>query len=216
MKKEFLFILISLALVSYANAATISGNVFDDFNGDSILANETEINATLIIFDINTFSESLINSDENGYYKFDVKPGSYMVMQKLNANEIFTYPEFGFYHIVVNSEDETFNDNNFGNFKLGKISGYVYDLNNVPILNMQVNLSNNFTYLTDKSGYYEFTNLDPGNYGIMVQDKVINDLIINSGANLDNNFNVDYKPVIEVKEEKENGSWITGLISLFT
>lgn len=214
MKRGLLIILISLALVSYANAAMISGNVFNDFNGDSILANETKINATLIIFDIATFKETAVNSDEHGYYEFNVKPGSYMVMQKLNQNEMFTYPEFGFHHIIVNNEDETFNEKDFGNFKLGKISGYVYDLNNIPILNTQVNLSNNFTYLTDKLGYYEFTNLDPGNYGIRVQDKVINDLVINSGTYLEHNFNVDYKPVIEVKEE--DSSWITGLIELLT
>ena len=123
-----------------------------------------------------------------------------MVMQKLIPGEIFTYPNFGFYYITIN-ENEIVNNNNFGNFKLGNISGYVKNKNNEPLVNIKVILSNNFSFLTNKEGYYEFKDLDAGTYNILVEEQVVNDIIINSGSAYEYNFVLDKENII-VEEKK--------------
>ena len=207
MGKGVIIILLILIFVSYVDASTISGKIYNDFNGDSIIENENLTNANIILFDIDNFNE--INLESNGYYEFNVDPGSYIVSVKLN-NSITTYPEFGFYHVVIN-DNEIVNDKDFGNFKLGKISGYVY-YNSNPISDVQVKLSNNFTYLTNDQGYYEFNTLNPENYNVTLFDKVIENVLMNSASNSENNnFNLDYIPVNEVNKVEEDNSWLDKL-----
>ncbi|MEK6932203.1 MAG: carboxypeptidase-like regulatory domain-containing protein [Nanoarchaeota archaeon] len=204
MKKGVIITLLILIFVSYVNATTISGNIYDDLNGDSSIENENLTNANIILFDINNFNE--LNFEANGHYEFNVNPGSYIVSVKLN-NSIVTYPEFGFYHVIIN-DNEIIDNKNFGNFKLGKISGYVY-YNSNPISGVRVKLSNNFTYLTNNQGYYEFNSLNPGDYNITLFNKNIKNVIVNSASSSENNnFNIDYIPNNDVNEVEENVSWL--------
>ena len=198
MNKWGLIILFILVFAYSAESAVISGNIYEDFDGDSLLSNETKGNITISVFNINTLNEKTFYF--NNYYELNLEKGNYIITAISGDNEVITYPELGFYYIISNNED--LNGKDFGKFALGKIYGYVYDLNNNPLQNVYVNLSNNLTYLTNSKGYYEFNSLEHGNYEIKVQDKSINNILIDSGVSLNYNFNVDYKPRI-ITEDKE-------------
>ena len=209
MKKELVLIFFSILIINQVNAAYIEGTIFKDFDGNGVLEKETISNVNLSLFNIEKFEEIIITTNENGYYKFDLQRGSYIITQKLNNDEIFTYPEFGFYHIIIN-DNEIFNEKNFGKFKLGKISGYVFNSNNEKLANIRVSLSNNFSYLTNLGGYYEFTNLEAGNYTISINENKI-DVVINSGIIVENN-NFILTNYIQEENIIEEESWFQKLI----
>ena len=198
MKKELLIAIFILFNSSFANAEIVSGDIYEDFNGNGILSNETKGSLTISVFNINNLNEETFYF--NNYYELNLEKGNYIITAIPGDNEAITYPDLGFYYITINGEN--LNGKDFGKFTLGKIFGYVYDLNNNPLQKVYVNLSNNFTYLTNSKGYYEFNNLEHENYEIKVEDKIVNNILVNSGTIFSYNFNVDYKPKLKV-EEKE-------------
>ena len=198
MNKGGLIILFILVFAYSVESEIISGKIYEDFNQDSILSNETKGNLTISVFNINSLNEK--NFYFSNYYEINLEKGSYIITAMPEDNEVISYPELGFYYITIN--DENLNSKDFGKFTLGKISGYVYGLDNNPLQNVYVNLSNNFTYSTNSKGYYEFNSLEHGNYEIKVQDKVINNILINSGTIFNYNFNIDYNPRIMIEERE--------------
>ena len=191
-------------LIGYVDAAVISGDTYEDYYGNGVLGNKT-MNSTINLFNVDTFENIIFNAGQ-GSYEFNVDKGSYMVFLNLNNNEITTYPGFSFHHVIIEDNSQIINNKDFGKFTLGKISGYVYDKNDNILSNVKVSLSNNFTYLTNEQGYYEFSNLDPGTYTINIEDNSINDILITSGMiSANNSFNID---VVENKDNSKDDSWL--------
>ncbi len=196
MKKSVLILFFILVCIFGVDASILQGNVYN---------NETKINSTLSLFNVDSLNEVLINA-ENGEYKYDISPGTYILTQKLNDNEIPSYPQFGFYHLVVKDNDVLNND--FGIFKLGKIYGYVQDENGNKLSKIKIILSNNFTYLTDDSGYYDFSNLEYGTYKISIGENS-KDIEITSGKIVENNFTL--KEYVQEIPQEEKISWLDRL-----
>ncbi len=189
MKKGVILTLFILIFIYSIDASIISGKIYEDFNGNSLIENETaQQNITMILFNIDDYKIININTNNEGYYEFNVNPGKYILSQKLSDEEMFTYPEFGFYYITID-DDKNFIDNNFGVFKLGKIYGKIYDESGTPLYHAKVTLSNGYSYLTDKDGYYKFKYLESGTYTLSIEDKS-KEVIINSKTVIEQDFNV--------------------------
>lgn len=116
-------------------------------------------------------------TDRHGNYRFTGLPaGTYYVRELLESGWMQTYPSSGMYTIVLRTGKISKN-NNFGNFRLGSISGMKYDdanangrknsgeggLSGWTIVLQKVGGAT-ATTTTDGSGNYSFINLGPGIY----------------------------------------------------
>ncbi|MEI7867812.1 MAG: SdrD B-like domain-containing protein [Candidatus Methylumidiphilus sp.] len=132
-------------------------------------------------------------TNPDGSYSFDgLRPGTYQVAEEQPMDYLDGKDTIGskggivandqFSAIVLNAGDNSIN-NNFGEVKPASLSGYVYvDVGNdgvkgateAGIGNVTVKLSGTddlghavtVATTTNSSGYYEFTNLRPGTYGV--------------------------------------------------
>ncbi|RCK73939.1 MAG: Cell surface protein [Ignavibacteriae bacterium] len=155
--------------------ATISGVKFNDLNKNGI---RDEGEPGLENWKIRLIGESSVDStftNSEGNYTFsNVSPGTYTIVEELQSGWVQTAPEDGSYNITVNS-GENITGKDFGNFKLGIISGVKFeDLNGNGIKDsgepglegwtIQINGGNDV--LTASDGSYSFENLDLGTYVI--------------------------------------------------
>ena len=100
----------------------------------------------------------------NGYYEFtNLAPGNYTVTANRSGSS-FTPSEFTY--SPLNSNQYNMNFTAFIGFY--SINGYVRDSGGNGISDVTVSLSGHATntYTTSANGYYEFTNLAPGNYTV--------------------------------------------------
>lgn len=159
---------------------TISGQKYEDINGDGTKdAGEPGIEGWKIFIDYNDDgllggSEPWVETDNNGYYEFTgLVSGSYTVAEVQQTGWTQTKPVSGNYsvdvHTIVISEN-----NDFGNFKLGRIQGYKYSDENdngswnqgeKGIEGWEICLGK-VCIKTNADGYYEFTGLAWGDYEI--------------------------------------------------
>ncbi len=163
--------------------ATISGYKFEDMNGDGDITEDSGLEGWTI--KLSGDDSDSTTTDEDGYYSFFVKPGSYTVCEILKNGWIQTYPAGEYdhsdncdqgngYQVTVYSGDAITLD--FGNFKLGKISGYkfldidgdgIWETGEPGLSGWTIKLNNTESETTtDSSGYYKFTDLGPGTYTI--------------------------------------------------
>jgi hypothetical protein len=112
----------------------------------------------------------------DGGYRFnDIKAGSYTVTEEDRSGWVHTTPN----SVNVSVEPNQTANTNFGNFKLGKFSGYkwddtdedgIWDQGEPPLEGWKINLkkpdgNTNIAY-TDEHGYYQFTGLRYGTYEV--------------------------------------------------
>ncbi|MBS7648973.1 hypothetical protein KEJ17_04945, partial [Candidatus Bathyarchaeota archaeon] len=164
---------------------SIRGYKWEDLDGDGVWDNN-EPPVTGWEIRLQSDSISLIDyTDINGCYQFLGLPdGSYIVSEAVQNGWIQTYPGNNSYIVQISSGMQ-FAGKNFGNFKLGVKGGYIWndtngnglwDLDETALSNWEVNLY----YLTNgswekikmvytnSSGFYELTNLEPGDYMVNV------------------------------------------------
>ena len=163
----------------------IRGEKFEDKNGNGQWDNEDVVlSGWTVYLDLNN-NGSLDNgeptkvTDSQGVYLFEnLAPGVYHVREVQKPGFIQTYPQSG-QHVVNVKNGKTVLDTDFGNFKLGKISGQKYEDKNG---NGQKNSGENglsgwtirllkngnvmATTTTDQNGNYTFTDLGPGTYSV--------------------------------------------------
>jgi hypothetical protein len=122
-------------------------------------------------------------TDENGYYEFTTKPGTYTVREVCPTDWFQSFPEpidgcgSGVHDVtLVSGQSDT--DNNFGNYRSAKKFGYKWhDLNangswdagELGLANWTIELVDSAGQMvsttTDSNGYYEFM-ADPGTYTV--------------------------------------------------
>jgi protocatechuate 3,4-dioxygenase beta subunit len=166
--------------------ATISGQVYDDLNGDG--SNDGGTDPGLPGWTVNLLDSSgnvvaTTTSDVNGDYSFlNLGYGNYTIEEVNQAGWYQTQPVNppGTYSVLVTSgADATGND--FGNFQLVSVSGNVYnDLNGngqqdpgdpglqgwtLELLDPAGNVA--ATTTSDANGNYEFANLFPGTFTLV-------------------------------------------------
>jgi len=177
------------------NGSLISGYIYNDSNNNCIKDGD-EIGIANTIVEILPGPFYTI-TDDSGYYKAYLKPGSYTVGQQMpnNFNNLcqgsnFTYP------INVTSIGSTFEDNNFANTALAQLPDLSVDIG-VAALRKGMNNSISLSY---------------GNYGVETASEVElvltldSELNINSSTiNFDSEINNTYKWNLGTLEVNESG-----------
>jgi hypothetical protein len=164
----------------------IRGAKLEDRDGDGKLNDgfNRRLSGWTIYLDIN--KNGVLNSGEPstvtnrfGEYRFKSLPaGTYVVREVLQFGWTQTYPASGFYKVeVIAGKGKIAKKNNFGNFKLGVISGMKFnDLNgngrkdsgDVGLSGWTINLKGPHGFasstVTAADGSYSFTGLSAGTY----------------------------------------------------
>ena len=156
----------------------IAGTKFNDLNENGYRDfDEPGVDGVTI-----TLDDSISTStDFNGDFSFELLPlGTYTVTETVPAGWVATTSTTLDDIVVTSNHTSTVT---FGNFQLGKISGFKYDTNEVALNNWQICISPYYdeeiprvatgedTCVTTgagewPTGYYEFTNLHAGTYRV--------------------------------------------------
>jgi uncharacterized repeat protein (TIGR01451 family) len=184
---------------------SVAGYKWEDLNGDGIM-NEDESSLledwkiTLEKLEDNKIDIAIINSipyqmtDEKGNYEFeDLYPGKYKLCEEMQEGWMQTYPnnqdisrdmDSKCHYVEINMSGQNLVNYNFGNFELGKVSGYKWDDDNgdglkdygePKMAGWTIELHKTepsdaqdvapyATVETDEFGDYEFSDLMPGTY----------------------------------------------------
>ncbi|MDI6804396.1 MAG: M20/M25/M40 family metallo-hydrolase [Bacteroidota bacterium] len=155
---------------------SIAGMKFNDLNGNGTRdAGEPGLANWKIYIASTTVDSTLTN--ESGNYSFtNLSPATYTVSEQLQTGWLQTAPVGGTYSLAVSSGLNLVGIN-FGNFRLGQISGVkfddmngngIWDQGEIPLGGWTINLAGpvSNSVITDQSGYFEFVNLLAGNYTI--------------------------------------------------
>jgi|GEM_PF-1633728 protocatechuate 3,4-dioxygenase beta subunit len=157
--------------------ASISGKKWNDTNGDGIKGDEELLLANWKIKISGPKNDSLL-TDANGNYVFqNLFVGTYIVSEQLQSGWKQTFPANAGTHSVTLASGQNTSQINFGNFKLGVVSGTAFnDLNNngakdaneAGLANWKIKLSGTKTdsVLSDANGNYSFSDLTVGDYSI--------------------------------------------------
>jgi uncharacterized protein (DUF2141 family) len=161
----------------------ITGRKWEDKNGNGIWnSGEGTLAGWTIYIDKNDNgrldrNERSTVTGPNGVYTFsNLQPGNYVIREVMKEGWMQITPASGKYTVTLAS-GQGVQQKDFGNFKKGKISTYVFDDRNgngyvnrgeKGLKDWQVRLrlpdGSWITKSTDKDGYAEFSNLGPGSY----------------------------------------------------
>ncbi|MBI5021972.1 MAG: S8 family serine peptidase [Ignavibacteriales bacterium] len=152
----------------------ISGILYEDMNGNGIRDIDDPAISGRKIFLTGTITDS-VTADLEGNYLFDsLAIGNYIVTAEISSGWIQTFPS-GSYSINLLHGIDT-SGINFGNFKLGSISGIVFtDSNNNRIQDIGENglanwdvkcLPTGTPVTTNSLGQFTFTDIGPGTFFI--------------------------------------------------
>jgi hypothetical protein len=154
----------------------ISGMKFEDENGDGF-KNVGEVGLENWKIKLSGAADDSVFTDANGFYMFEnLTFGDYSVEEENQNGWMQTLPGSGSYNYQISSGVE-FSDVDFGNFKLGKISGMKFDdangdgikdIGELGVENWKIYSSGNEldSVFTDADGNYLFENLSVGQYSI--------------------------------------------------
>jgi hypothetical protein len=159
--------------------STIGGVKFNDTNGNGVRDDgEPGIENWQIALSDGSVMTYTTTSQNGNYIFTGLLPGQYNVSETGQGGWLQTAPGGqGNYNVDLSAGQDSI-DNNFGNFKYGKISGYKFeDVNGNGVRDEGDNSLNSWTInlfngqsasttLTDGSGYYEFTGLLTGEYTV--------------------------------------------------
>ncbi len=180
----------------------LGDTVFEDENVNGIYdaGEKTIANVTVNLYE-NGKKVQTTTTDKDGKYQFEIdKVDLYNIEVELPAGYRFTDQEVGSDEKIdsnvndkgVSTADRYYEDNNTldaGLVNLGTISGYVYrDLNENGSLENSDSVTGEHTVIlhnldtdektemkTDSNGYYEFTDLEAGNYEILFATSPVGD-----------------------------------------
>lgn len=156
---------------------SIAGVKFNDLNGNG-QKDEGEPGLEGWYISLNgPVNDVKVTGPDGSYYFGDLPDGEYLITEDNQAGWIQTMPAAPGSYTVAVSGGMNVTGKDFGNFKLGKISGYkwedldgdgVWDAGEPTVPNWQITLSgpvSGSTY-TDENGWYVFENLTVGEYTV--------------------------------------------------
>lgn len=173
----------SHTFVNWQKPGTITGMKFNDVNGNGVKdQGDNGLQNWEIYLDSNNngawnSGEPKVTTDANGNYTFtNLTPGTYKVREVQKTGWTQTSPANNLNNVTL-AVGQTVNNQDFGNFQLGTISGMKFnDLNGNSIkdvgepglANWTINISgpNSASTTTDVNGNYSFTNLTAGAYTV--------------------------------------------------
>jgi len=157
----------------------ISGTVYDDLNGNGIKdSGEPGLENWRVDLFKNDLQVDSATTSASGVYTFNsVLPDTYTVRENVKLNWIKTAPLSGEYSNMIIRDGQSVLNKDFGNFKLGAISGLVfYDANGNGLIDEGENSLGNIKICltgsrqdstsTDDAGNYLFNNLPAGTYTV--------------------------------------------------
>jgi parallel beta-helix repeat protein len=165
----------------------IRGTVYEDWDGDGKDFEskwEIPLKGWTVYLDTNNNNhqdpgEPTATTNAHGQYTFkNVSAGTYHVREVVKSGWIETHPSAAKYDVTL-SAGQIAKNKNFGNFKLGSISGMKYEdkngngkkdknENGLSGWTIQLKKGNSVvaTVVTDSKGNYSFANLGPGTYAL--------------------------------------------------
>jgi sugar lactone lactonase YvrE len=179
------FISFSVSTIDSASAlSSLSGIIFEDENGNGILdgsdvgISNWRIQANGTLNDGTNNGPITIFSDVDGLYEFTLLPDG---VYDLELNNVPNWQNTTQSIIKnLNLETDANISNDFGVFKLNRITGFVYndtngslvkDPGDTPIVDWEVYLSKDgetITTTSDETSRYVFEDLEPGTYSLSV------------------------------------------------
>lgn len=155
---------------------SISGTKFNDLNMNGVKDSGEPGIANWKIYITGDVSDSLLTNSSGNFTFSNLIAGNYTISEDLQPGWLQTFPTSGT-HIIALSWGGNVTAKDFGNFKLGSISGYkfedvngnsVWDSNEPALQGWTVNLSGpiSSSSVTNAGGYYEFTDLTAGSYTV--------------------------------------------------
>jgi Bacterial Ig domain/Cadherin-like domain/CARDB/FG-GAP-like repeat/SdrD B-like domain len=183
---------VATVAITVTRLSALTGKVFDDKEGDGFFVGDSGLGGITLYLDANhngrlDDGETTAITNGQGHYRFaKLAPGSYEIREVLPDGFILTAPKAGSYYVSLAS-GQTVANNDFGNFKLGKVSGVVFNDRNgdgVPsssnghsgdggLANRSIFLDANGNGVRDEgemetqsnsNGIFQFTDVMPGNY----------------------------------------------------
>ncbi len=162
-------------------APQISGQKFDDLNGNSIKdPGEPGIPGwTVSLLDLTTNIVTPLDTDANGNYEYaNLPPGSYRVSEIQETGWTQTFPQSPSNYTIPLTQGMHASSTDFGNFKHFSVSGIKYEdidgsgsydageplLQNWEIQLTSYNPTTTISAFTDINGAYSFGDLGPGVY----------------------------------------------------
>jgi|GEM_PF-3038598 hypothetical protein len=160
---------------------SIRGTKYEDVDGDGSIkdgGNHRVPGVTINITGLGGYSTSTI-TDSHGLYDFTgLAAGTYTVTESVPTGWTQTYPANGSWKVTL-SAGQNAKQKDFGDFKLGTISGMKFndangngrkDKNESGIQGITINLKGPHGFsastVTDTNGNYSFSNLGPGLYNL--------------------------------------------------
>ncbi|MEK7639611.1 MAG: SdrD B-like domain-containing protein [Patescibacteria group bacterium] len=141
----------------------ITGQKFEDHNGTGTKKDAGD--QGLANWEICIGAQNCTLTDVNGNYSFGpLASGTYTVTETQQTGWTQTAPKST--HVVTLGINQTVVDKDFGNFQLGKIWGYKYDTLDNPLDDWKICLNADNCEWTDGNGFYEFTDLEAGDYTV--------------------------------------------------
>jgi uncharacterized repeat protein (TIGR01451 family) len=151
-------------LTNTRDTGKVDGYKFNDLDGDGTWDQGEPVIAGVLVTLSNGWTDT---TDAQGYFSFENVPtGTYTATESLGAGWTNTTP-----NPVVNIgvTKNTTTSIIFGNFKLGRISGYKYDTLQNTLPGWEICLTGGAAPVcdtTDGNGFYEFTGLTAGTYTV--------------------------------------------------
>jgi protocatechuate 3,4-dioxygenase beta subunit len=159
--------------------ASISGQKFNDMNGDSLTTGDPTLNGwTIQLYKGEVLVGTAVTSGSGNYSFGNLTPGNYGLTEVVQQGWVRTAPKGGA-HFVTLTSGMNVTGKDFANFKLVSISGMKFhdydgdslkDVNESGLPNWQILLQKDGvpfdTAVTDANGNYSFTDLFAGPYTI--------------------------------------------------
>ncbi len=190
--------------------ASKSGYKLEDVDGDGD-GDQGVAGWLITLYDSQGNALATTTTDSSGYYEFtNLHPGDYKVVEETQSGWASDYPTYIDF-TLTSGENET--GNNFINYRPASKSGYkLEDVDGdgdgdqgvagwlITLYDSQGNAL--ATTTTDSSGYYEFTNLHPGDYKVVEETQsgwasdypTYIDFTLTSGENETGNNFINYRP----------------------
>ena len=168
----------ALAAVNYYGVSPhVTGVAYEDVNGNG-RRDVGEPRVQNLTFRLDGVAADSTSTDSHGVYLFDsLSLGQYRISESVPSGWILTSPISNVDSISLDSLTKSVGGQNFGNFRLGRIQGLVFnDVNQnglkdngeagIPSWSVRLSGPTSAVVTTDSNGEFMFTNIGVGSYTV--------------------------------------------------